>query len=115
MSLAKLYQKESETSGTSVLVMSVLSGMANAYILKTVISAADAAGSGQLNHRFIPEFIVAFALFFIGKRYAMVKAIAIVEEMLNKVRMRISGKITDTELVFLEKYGQRRDLHQTDQ
>lgn len=102
MSLVKLYQKESETSGTSLLVMSVISGIANAYILKTVISAADAAGSGQLNHKFIPEFIVAFAFFFIGKRYAMIKAIAIVEDMLHKVRDRLSVKITDTELVFLE-------------
>ncbi len=63
MELLDLYKKESETSGISILVMSIISGISSAYILKVIIDAAHFASAGTVNFMLLADFAIAFTLF----------------------------------------------------
>ncbi len=105
MSLLKLYRRESEISGVPLLVMAVISGVAQSALLGIITTAADTASHHTLNFRYLCLFAIAFAVMFISKRYALQQANIMVERMLKKVRVRIADKIRNSELLFLEHLG----------
>ena len=105
MNLLKLYKKESNVSGTSVMFMAIVSGIAQGLLLGIITTAAATASYDSLNFRFFLLFIIAFTIVIIGKRFALKRATAIAEGIIKRVRVRISDKIRNSELLFLENTG----------
>ncbi len=105
MRLLELYRRESETSGVPLLVMGTISGIAQAALLGIVTIAADTASYANLNFRYLCMFAIAFVVMFLSKRYALQQANVVIEQIIKKVRVRISDKIRNSELLFLERLG----------
>ncbi len=105
MNLLKLYKRESNVSGKSVMFMAIISGIAQGLLLGIITTAAATASYESLNFRFFLLFIIAFAIVIIGKRFALKRATAIAEGIIKRVRVRISDKIRNSELLFLENTG----------
>lgn len=105
INLFKLYTQESTTSGIPIIVMTLFSGLANSFILGIITVAADTASYDNLNFRYFILFFISFTIFIIGKRYSLTKSTIIAENIIRRVRIRISNKISNSELLFLENIG----------
>ena len=105
MNLLKLYKNESTVSGTPVLVMAVISGIAQGALLGIITTAASTASYESLNFRFFLLFVIAFAIVVVGKRYALRRSTFIAEGIIRRIRLRIADKIRNSELLFLENIG----------
>ncbi len=105
MNLLKLYKRESNVSGKSVMFMAIVSGIAQGLLLGIITTAAATASYESLNFRFFLLFIIAFTIVIIGKRFALKRATAIAEGIIKRIRVRISDKIRNSELLFLENTG----------
>jgi len=105
INLFKLYNQETTTPGFPIIFMSVVSGLANSFILGIITIAADTASYDNLNFRYFILFSIAFSIFIIGKRYSLTKSTIIAENIIRKVRIRIAKKIANSELFFIENIG----------
>jgi len=105
MNLLKLYKNEAAISGKTIIFMAIVSGIAQGLLLGIITTAAATAKYNSLNFRYFLLFIVSFAIVIIGKRYALTKATSIAEAIIKKLRIRISNKIRNSELLFLENLG----------
>lgn len=105
MNILDLLKRESGTSGFSFVALALISGIANALLLVIVNAAAETATFAELNFRYFILFAISLSLFFVSKKLALGKSTAIAEEMVNKVRIRISDKIRRSDLMILERIG----------
>jgi putative ATP-binding cassette transporter len=94
INLYKLYHQESTVSGVPVIFMAVASGLANSFILGIITVAADTASYENLNFRYFLLFLIAFSI-----------STIIAENIIKKVRLRISEKIVNSELYLIENIG----------
>lgn len=83
--------------------------MANGLLLAVINHGAgmvgDVAESGTIQLYYLAMFMVILALFVYTKKYTLEQAAMLVEDVLCKVRMRITDKIRHTELEFVESSG----------
>ncbi|MBD3306644.1 cyclic peptide export ABC transporter [candidate division KSB3 bacterium] len=105
MNILDLYRRESTISGFPVLIMGIVSGIAQSLLLGIITIAADTASHETLNFKFFVLFVIAFLIMMLGKRYALKKATVIAEEIIERVRVRLSNKIRNSELVLIENLG----------
>lgn len=105
MNILELYNRESTTSGLPVIIMALISGIANGLMLSIIIEAASVASNEELAIRYFFMFIITLALFIYTKRFALFRATIIAENIINRVRVRISDKVRQSELLFLENIG----------
>ncbi|MCP4350261.1 MAG: cyclic peptide export ABC transporter [Desulfobacterales bacterium] len=106
MNIIKLYNRESTSSGAAVIFMAVISGVAQGVLLGIITIAASTASYEKLNFRYFILFAITFSIVVVGKRYALRSATVIAEEIIKRVRIRIAGKIRNSELLFLENVGE---------
>lgn len=105
MNLIDLYRNESENTGATILFMAMISGVANAAILGIINSAVSVASYDTLNFRYLMLYFVAFLIFVLGIRYSLTRTTAIMENIIKKVRLRITDKLRQSDLLFLENIG----------
>jgi len=85
--------------------MSVLSGIANGLLLAVINASAGTTSHLYLNIRYLVIFLLAFVLFYYTKKQAMTQSTIIVEQVLRKVRVRITDKIRSSSLLAFEGIG----------
>ena len=105
MNLIKFFKVESEISVTSLAFMAMTSAIAEAFVLGIIIAVANTASSDPLNFRYLMMYGIAFCIAMIGKRYTLVQASTVTENMIRKIRGRIAEKIRACELIYLENMG----------
>ena len=105
MNLVKFFRSESEISATPLVFMAMTSAIAEAFVLGIIIAVANTASIDSLNFRYMVMLGIAFCIAIIGKRYTLVQAATITENMIRKIRGRIAKKIRACELIFLENMG----------
>lgn len=107
--LLEFIDQEAVYPRTRLVAFAVLSGIANGLLLAVINHGAGLVGefsaSGSVQVFYLALFIVILALFVYTKKYALDRAAVLVEEVLCKVRMRITDKIRHTELEFIENTG----------
>ncbi len=101
--LWKFIRSEAKTQGYSIVWAAIISGIANAYLLSLFIRTADKIGGSAFPLTELLVFLLVFTTFVLSHRYAMIQAIARVEEALNRLRLRVSLKIEEAELRLLEQ------------
>jgi len=102
MNLIKLYKNETKNPGISIFAMAMISGVAQGTLLGIITTAASTVSYDKLNFRYFLLFIITFAVVIVGKRYSLIKLTELMEDIIERVRTRISLKIRDSELIFLE-------------
>lgn len=109
MRLLEFIDQEADYPRTRLIIFAILSGLANGLLLAVINHGAGMVGEfsdeGSVQAYYLSLFVVILALFIYTKKYALDRAVVLVEEVLRKVRMRITDKIRHTELEFIENTG----------
>lgn len=103
----KVLYNESPKEWRRVLVIAALAGLANAGVLWTINhGAAEAsADSSMANLRLLLLFLLCMLTFFVGKRFALIQASVLVEELVRDHLMSIFNRVRDSELFTIENLG----------
>lgn len=121
MNFLRFLKNESLKPLHKVLVMAGISGISNAILLAIINAAAGGGGGtggaveavgtvgnsqGQLNFRYLLMFAVSLTLFIVCQKYILHESTTVIENILARVRMRLSGKIQKADLLNIENIGQ---------
>jgi putative ATP-binding cassette transporter len=98
-------RKETTEPWTAVVILTVVSGIANGAILAIINTGASAAASDAVSLRLLLLFLTAMGTFAVAKRFSLTRTVAIVEAMVRRLRLRICDRIRRSDLTFIEKLG----------
>ena len=105
MHLLHLIKKESTTSLQTLLVLTVISGVAQGLLLSIINNAAATAAFADLNFRNLLLFVIAITIFILAKRVALERSFVLAEEVIGKLRVRIADKLRRSNLAVVERIG----------
>lgn len=106
--LWRFFVEETEVSKVRLLVNVTVAGVANALLMVTINAAASAAGSPGPRSAYFIFFLVALALCLITQKYIMQSMAAEVEQIIDRMRVRIATKIEEANLRDVERVGSAR-------
>jgi putative ATP-binding cassette transporter len=103
----KVLYDESPKEWKRVLSIAAVAGLANAGVLWTINhgAAQASADSSMANLRLLLIFLICMATFFIGKRFALIQASILVEQVVRDRLMRIFNRVRNSELLTIENLG----------
>jgi putative ATP-binding cassette transporter len=87
------------------MAMATVAGLASALILPIINTAAQMASHKEASFRLLVLFVIMVAIYSVGQRYFMSRSIAGVEQMLDRLRVRLADKIRHCDLQPLEQIG----------
>ena len=96
------YLKDNDAPVRGILLMTVLSGFANALLLVIINIAAEMTSNQALEDRYFILYLIIFLLYAYTQKYAMTNTLILVEEFINKTRLRIADKIRQVDLIYIE-------------
>lgn len=97
-----------------LIIMSIIGGITNAIMLGVINSAAENASNQDINLYSLITYAIAFAIFFISKKYALSYSAYHVEEVVKRIKRRISYKIRDASLSTLDQFiGHSSSIYKT--
>ena len=105
MKLLELLRRESTVSLRGLLVTSALAGLSSALVLPIINTAARLASHREGSFRLLILFMLIVTIYSISQRYFMIRAIAEVERVLDRLRVRMADKIRRCDLAPLEQIG----------
>lgn len=105
MRLIKFIEKETTESYKQILLIATISGIANSLLLGIVNHATQAVADNEDLGQYLVLYIIAFALFLYAQWYAFERAIITIEDAIYNIRIRLTRKIQQVELPFMEKKG----------
>lgn len=109
MNFIDLLKAETKEVRTILLVYMFISGLSNAVILFIINGAAATVTLNEINTRLFLMFIVVMAIYILAQQYIFKKASAIIDQIIQKIRIRLTDKIiTRAELIDLDKIGNSR-------
>jgi putative ATP-binding cassette transporter len=107
--LLEFIDQEGAYPRTRLLIFAVIAGLANGLLLAVINHGAglvnEFAGSGDIQIYWLAVYAIILVLFVYTKKYTLDHAAVLVEEVLCRVRTRITDKIRHTELQFIEQTG----------
>jgi putative ATP-binding cassette transporter len=86
----------------TMVLMTVVAGIANGMAVATAIHTASKLKPGNLQFREFFLFTSLIVLFWYCKRYSMSQCTTLVENVVRTIRLRILGKLNTTDLLGLE-------------
>lgn len=105
MRLLKFIEKESRESYQQIALMALVSGIANGLLLSIVNHAAAKVAKGEDLTQLFLMYMVAFVLFLYGQWVAFAHAVSAIEDAIYNIRIRLTNKIRQVELPFIETIG----------
>jgi putative pyoverdin transport system ATP-binding/permease protein len=107
MQIVKMLLRESPEAWKRALTVAGVAGVGNAAILGIINRSASlaSADSSLLNLRLLLLFALCMTAFFLGKRYALIQASVVVEQIVKDRLVRVSDKIRHAELELVESLG----------
>ncbi|MBV8308797.1 MAG: cyclic peptide export ABC transporter [Planctomycetaceae bacterium] len=107
MNLFRFLKSESPETWYVIVAMSLLSGIANGFLLAVINSAADVVGA-EKSLRFATPYLfilfgISMAIFVLAKRHSMILSTQVVENMVMRMRVRICDKLRKSELMTVER------------
>lgn len=105
MPLMRFIERENSSSYWQVLLIATVSGIANSLLLGIINHAAEAVTKNEDLTQYFLLYITAFVLFLYGQWYAFGQAIQMVEEAIFNTRSRLTRKVQQVELTFIETQG----------
>ena len=105
MELLNFLRKESGKSFQSIVLIAVISGLANALLLAIINMATSDKNSKSNTVIFFILYLVCITLFIFTKQFVLKKTASLVEEVIKNLRIRIANKIRHSDLLHLEETG----------
>lgn len=105
--LLRMIFAESDGSVKNTVFLTIVSALSSISLIFIINAAADHASDPKksVSLVYFALFVVAFILFFITKRISFVKSMAIVENIVKNLRIRISDKVRYADLESIESIG----------
>ena len=109
MNFLDLLKAETRDVRNTLLVYMFISGLSNAMILFVINGATATVTFAEINTRLFIMFLVVISIYILTQQYIFKKASAIVDQIIQKIRARLTEKIIKrAELVDLDKIGNSR-------
>lgn len=105
MTLWELVRHEARPDRNGIVSMAVLSGLCNAGLLAIINDGAQTASYDALNARYLGLFTITISLYILAQRYIFGRSSEIFERVVERVRIRLSDKVRNAELIALEHIG----------
>lgn len=105
MRLIQFIEKETSKPYKQILLIVTIAGIANSLLLGIVNHATQAVADNENLTQFFWLYMVAFALFLYAQWFAFERAIITIEDAIYNVRIRLTRKIRQVELPFMEEQG----------
>ena len=103
--LLKLLRDGSPRLNMELVVVTVLSGLANALLLAVINSAAENASNEGANGQLLAYFVLGILAFVASQRHILHTSIVEVERILHDIRVRLSQDIRASDLLSIEAIG----------
>ncbi len=100
-----MFRTESEKPLKKIIFMAALAGMASTGSLAVINKASQDPNANELNFSHVLMFLSVVAIFSVSFRYILGQCIALVEDVLHRMRSRIADKIRKTDLLNIEGIG----------
>lgn len=104
-SLYDFLKKESDRPYKKIATMAAISGLANALVLGIINAASELARNENASSQLLLMFIIALTLFIVSEYYILKFGSEIMEEIIDKIRVRLTNKVRNADLLSLEKIG----------
>ncbi len=101
MSLLRLLREDAGSESPRIIISAVLAGVANIVLLATINAAAHAPATVDIQSLFL--YGVCVAAFVINTRYTTHRITEIVENLVERTKLRIGEKLVRIELEALER------------
>ena len=99
-----LIKSETKTSKCPIVLAAMVAGLVHTVLIGIVNEASQSfLTDSRLNTLLFIWFLLAMAVFICTQTYASTKAVQVIEGGLHCIRLRISNKIRQAELSFVEK------------
>jgi len=109
MNFLDLLKAETKDNRNVLLAYMFVSGLSNAFILFIINGAAATVTYAEINTRLFVMFILVIAIYILTQQYIFKKASAIVDQIIQKIRVRLTDKIIKrAELIDLDNIGNSR-------
>ena len=105
MEFFRFLEKESKALDRRLLILGVIAGMLNMFIIFTLTVAAGKAAQSASNLSELAMVVLALGAFWLSEGTLMRHMTVIVEEIVEKVRLRIVHKIRNSDLASIEHIG----------
>ena len=105
MKLIKFLDREATESYSEIILVAVISGMANSLLIAIINHATEAVANHESLTQYFLLYMIAFVLFLYGQWYAFEHAIKIIQAAIFEVRARLTRKVQQVELGFIEEMG----------
>lgn len=106
MQLFDFFRTESSIPQTPIILMAVVSGLANSFILASVNAGAQAVATDvELEITIFIVYIISLLLFIYSRKTSLYQATVAVEDAVSRVRVRIADKLRQSELRHIENTG----------
>ncbi|MEM6378952.1 MAG: cyclic peptide export ABC transporter [Bacteroidota bacterium] len=105
MELFSLIKREVEEPLRPLFIFITISGIASAFMISLINTAAENTSNSELNSRIFLLFIVGISLVILTKKYVLDRSVLIVEAVMERLRNRIAEQVRHTELNILESVG----------
>lgn len=105
MRLIQFIDKETTKPYKQILLIVAIAGIANALLLGIINHATQAVADNEDLSQYFILYMLTFALFLYGQWFAFERAIIAVEDAIYTIRIRLTRKIRQVELSFMEEQG----------
>ncbi len=105
MRLIQFIEKETSKPYKQILWIIIIAGIANSLLLGIVNHATQAVADNENLTQYFWLYMVSFALFLYAQWFAFERAIITIEDAIYNVRIRLTSKIRQVELPFMEEQG----------
>ena len=103
MLILRVLRKEYAIPASRMVLMMVLAGGSNAFILSTINTAAQHSDTNGPDLRLLIMFVLCLLVYIIAQRYVMSVAMCEIERIVNELRMRLIEKVRHSELSRIER------------
>jgi len=105
MRLIQFIEKETSKPYKQILLIVIIAGIANSLLLGIVNHATQAVADNENLTQYFWLYMAAFAVFLYAQWFAFERAIITIEDAIYNVRIRLTRKIRQVELPFMEEQG----------
>jgi putative ATP-binding cassette transporter len=105
MRLIRFIEKETTKPYKQIILIVTIAGIANSLLLGIINHATQAVADNEDLSQYFLLYMLTFALFLYGQWYAFERAIITIEDAIYNVRIRLTRKIQQVELPFMEEKG----------
>jgi len=110
MEFFRFLKRESDSFGPKLLFMMSFSGLMSGLLIKVIVDVAGEVEPGEVNMIGIAKFLLCTGAFLWARRYTLVETQVIVEEVIQKIRLRIAEKVRKADYAEFQKLGSARLL-----